>query len=150
VVANPAYAEQLAAHRRVLERNPFALDLVVEKHLPTFATKAEQLIGADERCVDCSRLTLVVGYPFQGNYAVTVEGAPDGFTRAELFRQIVRVYAAMYEGAVVTPTRQKLQSRIDSPNFGTAWHRLEDLAVEQVLLQKRADGSVLAWVSIGS
>jgi hypothetical protein len=44
-----------------LERNPFASNDVVETFSPTFTDRAEDLIGADELCIECPRLTLVVG-----------------------------------------------------------------------------------------
>jgi hypothetical protein len=150
-IPNPYHAEQGAAHRGSLERNPFALSDLVETFAPTFAHPAENLIGADELCIECPALTLVVGYPFQGQYAVTVSSStPEGFTRAELFRQLVRVYSAMYDGATADPTKLKLQTRVESPQFGTAWHPLDDLAIEEVVLQKRDDGRTFAWISVGS
>lgn len=150
-IPNPDDAEQRAAGRASLERNPFALRDLVETFPPTFAHRAENLIGAEELCIECPALTLVVGYPFQGQYAVSVSSSsPEGFTRAELFRQLVRIYSAMYDGATADPTELKLQTRVDSPRFGTAWHPLDELAIEEVVLQKRDDGRTFAWISIGS
>lgn len=150
-IPNPDYAEERAAYRATLERNPFALDYLVEAFPPTFAQRAENLIGAEELCIECPSLRLVVGYPFQGQYAVTVgASSPKGFTRAELFRQLVRVYSAMYDGATATSTKVRFQTQVDSPRFGTAWHRLDELVIEQVVLQKRDDGRAFAWISIGS
>ncbi|HSR96609.1 MAG TPA: hypothetical protein VLM79_06020 [Kofleriaceae bacterium] len=150
-IANPDYAQELAAHRDVLQRNPFAQNAAVETLTPRLSNRGEDLIGADELCVACPRVTLVVGYPFSRQYAVTVDASsPSGFTRADLFRQLVRVYSAMYEGATFSPGKPKLQTRVDSPRFGTAWHRLDELTIEQVVLQKRSDGKAFAWISIGS
>jgi hypothetical protein len=56
----------------------------------------------------------------------------------------------MYEGATLGPGKLKLQTRVDSPRFGTAWHRLDELALEHVVIQKRGDGGAFAWISIGS
>lgn len=150
-IANPDFAEELAAHRDVLQRNPFAQNTAVETFSPTLSHRGEALVGADELCVACPHVTLVVGYPFSGQYAVTVEASsPGGFTRAELFRQLVRIYSAMYEGATLSPGTLKLQTRVDSPRFGTASHRLDELAVEHVVIEKRGDGGTFAWISIGS
>ena len=150
-VPNPDHAEELAAYPAALERNPFALNDVVQTFSPTLTDHAEDLIGADELCIECPRLTLVVGYPFQGQYAVTiVASSARGFTRAELFQQLVRIYAAMYDRATSGPTRVKLQTRVDTPRFGTAWHRFEELVVEQIVVQARDDGGAFAWISIGS
>jgi hypothetical protein len=150
-IRNLDHAEQRVTYRATLERNPFALNYLVERFSPTFEDRAENLIGAEELCIECPALTLVVGYPFQGQYAVTVgSNSPRGFTRAELFRQLVRVYSAMYDGATALPTKLTLQTDVDSPRFGAAWHRLDELAIEQVVLQKRDDGRAFAWISIGS
>lgn len=149
-VPNPRYAAELTAYRDVLARNPFAPNMLVETLAPTFSTRADELIGASALCVRSPQLTLVVGYPFNGQYAVTVTAtSPDGFTRAELFGHLVHVYTAMYDGATLSPGPRKLQTRVDSPRFGTAWHRLDDLAVERVLIETR-DGRTLAWITIGS
>jgi hypothetical protein len=51
-----------------------------------------------------------------------------------LFDELVRIYAAMYEG-------------VDSPRLETAWHRLEDLAIEGVVVDP---AGAIAWVQIGS
>mgnify|MGYP003576037999 CR=1 FL=1 len=150
-IPNPDHAKALAAYREVLERNPFAENHVIEAFAPGLAHPAESLIGADEYCVECARLTLVVGYPFPGQYAVTVTAStPRGFTRAELFRQLVRVHSAMYEGAAFGPARTRLNTHVESPRFGTAWHRLDDLVVEGVLVQTRDDGRLFAWIALGS
>jgi hypothetical protein len=93
----------------------------------------------------------VVGYPFAGQYAVTVVAStPAGFTRAELFSELVRIYSAMYADATISSVERLHNSHIDSPQFGTAWHALKDLVLEAILLQRRANGSVFAWVHIGS
>ena len=39
---------------------------------------------------------------------------------------------------------------VESPRFGTAYHRIEDLVLEDVTLDERPDGRVLAWVFLGS
>jgi hypothetical protein len=150
-IPNREYAEQLAAYRAGLEHNPFAINTAVETLPPTFEDRAEDLIGADELCIDGPRLTLVVGYPFPAQYAVTVEsGTSKGFTRADLFRQLVRVYSEMHAGATLSPGPLKLQTHVDSPRFGTAWHRLGELAIEHIVIEKRDDGRTFAWISIGS
>lgn len=150
-IANPDHPEELAAHRDVLQRNPFAQNTVVETSPPTLSDRGEDLVGAGELCIACPRVTLVVGYPFSGQYAVTVDASsPSGFTRAQLFRQIVRIYSAMYEGATFAPGTLKLQTRVDSPRFGTAWHRLDELTVDHIVILKRSDGAAFAWISIGS
>lgn len=150
-IRNPDHAKELAAYREVLERNPFAEYYAIEALAPSLSHPAESLIGAAEYCVECARLTLVVGYPFPGQYAVTVTAStPKGFTRAELFRQLVRVHSAMYGGATFGPARTRLNTHVESLRFGTAWHRLEDLVVEGVLVQTRGDGSLFAWIALGS
>lgn len=149
-IPNPDYQDQLDAHRELLERNPFAQNMLVERFAPTFSDRGDQLLGADELCAPHSQLTFVVGYPFDGQFAVTVSAASaTGFTRAELFTHLASVYSAMYEGATFSAGPRKLQTRVDSPRFGTAWHRLEELAVEHVLLEMRG-GHAFAWISIGS
>jgi hypothetical protein len=146
---NPDYEAELAQDREARERNPFAESFAEETCEPGLGEPAENLIGADEVCVRATRVTLVVGYPFRGQYAVEVTAADGRFTRAELFRQIVRVHAAMYEDASFGPAALRFNTRVESPRFGTAWHRLEELVVEQVVLQER-DGRVLAWIFLGS
>jgi hypothetical protein len=150
-IANPDHAEEQARHRAVLERNPFATSFGAETLPPTFFDAAELLIGAAEIAVADTKLVLVVGYPFRGQYAVAVSSSsPDGFTRAELFRNLVRVYALMYDGATYGPGKLRLQTRVDSPRFGTAWHRLEELAIEHVMIQRLDNATARVWISIGS
>ena len=150
-IADPDYARAKAAHREVLERNPFAQSMAIETMSPSLSGRGQDLIGAHELCVASRQVTLVVGYPFSGQYAVTVHAAsPRGFTRAELFTQIVAVYSAMYDNAPAGSGELKLQSRVESPRFGTAWHQLDELVIEQVLLDKHRDGRVFAWIMIGS
>lgn len=101
----------------------------------TFSTRATDLLGRDDIGVASPTLTIVVGYPFAGRHAVVVEArTAGGFTRGALFEELVRIYAAMYEG-------------VDSPRLETAWHRLEDLAIEGVMVDP---ARAIAWVQIGS
>lgn len=55
----------------------------------------------------------------------------------------------MYEGATFGPAKLQLNTRVDSPRFGTAWHRLDDLVVERIVVEAR-DGRSFAWISIAS
>jgi hypothetical protein len=134
-VPNPRYAEEHAAYRAALEHNPFAVDDVLAAFSVTFSANVADVIGRDEICIASPKLTLVVGYPLRGEYGVAVDArTAQGFTRGELFEQIVRIYTAMYEGAVETPGPLKYQPRIESPRFSTAWHRLKHLAIEGVVI----------------
>ena len=150
-IPNPGRQQERERATGVRERNPFAEIDVVKTLTPPLTASAETLIGADKLCIKNPRITLVVGYPFSGQYTVAVvAGSPKGFTRADLFRQIARVLAVMYEGATYGPTTPRLNTQVESPRFGTAKHRLDDLVVEEILVEKRADGQTFAWVSIGS
>jgi hypothetical protein len=150
-IPNPDLQKERDRAEAVRARNPFAEIDVFETLWPDLTTPAETLIDADRWCITVPRITLVVGYPFPGQYTVAVvAGSPKGFTRADLFRQIVRVHAAMYEGATYAPTTPLLNTWVESPRFGTAMHRLDDLVVEEIVVEKRADGRMFAWVSIGS
>lgn len=150
-IPNPDYAEELAGYQAALEFNPFAKNDVSETLAPRLTESPDALVAADELCVPIPELTLVVGYPFAGQYAVTIEASsPDGFTRADLFRQLVRAYSAMYEGATSAPTKHLYNTHVESPRFGEAWHVIDDLVVHDVLLQLRSDGRVFAWIYIGS
>lgn len=150
-IADPDDEAELAAYREALERNPFAEDDVLDTLSPQLVDPPEQLIDADEYCIDDTQLTRVVGYPFAGQWAVTVTAAtPRGVTRAELFRQIVRVYSAMYEHSTAEPLPGLYNMQVESPQFGTAWHRIEDLALDGICLQRRADGRRYGWVMISS
>lgn len=76
------------------------------------------MLGGDQLCVACSRLT---GYPFEGQYAVAIDApSPAGFTRAALFRQLVRIYAAMYAGSEARP-RPALYNTLVG-HRASAWH----------------------------
>jgi hypothetical protein len=148
-IAVPEDPQAKAIRAATLERNPFA-ELDVETLAPGFGDPPETLVGADEICVATSQLTLVVGYPFAGQYAVTVVAStPKGFTRAELFRHLAHVYSTMYEGATYTAADRGRYTKVESPRFGTAWHRFDDLVVEEVVVERRSDG-LFAWISIGS
>ena len=148
-IAVPEAPQAKALRAATLERNPFA-ELDIETLAPGFGDPPETLVGADEICVSTSRLTLVVGYPFSGQYAVTVAAStPKGFTRADLFRHLARVYSTMYEGATYTAADRGRFTKVESPRFGTAWRRLDDLVVEEVVVERRSDG-LFAWISIGS
>ena len=150
-VANPSYEVEMADYRAALERNPFAENDVCETSAPRLVDPPDALMAPDELCIPHRAVTFVVGYPFAGQYAVTVVAStPAGFTRAELFRQLVRVYSAMYADAALSSVPHLHNMRVESSRFGTAWHRLDDLIVEEILLQTRADGTVFAWVSLGS
>lgn len=149
-VANPDYAEEIASYRAALELNPFAENDVCETLTPRLTDSPEALVGAGEICVPAPLLTLVVGYPFAGQYAVEVAASTaTGFTRAELFPMLARVYSAMYEGATFSALEHLDNTRVQSPSFGEAWHTREDLVVEEVVLETRGD-RVLAWIYIGS
>lgn len=148
---NPDYEEERATYQAALEHNPFAEEDVIAELCPGFAARAEDLVDADEVCVRAPEITLVVGYPFEGNYAVKVRSSQSsGFTRAELFRQIVRVHAAMYEGATLAPSKLLFNTHVESPGFGTAYHRIDDLVVEEVVIEERAGGDLYAWIHLGS
>ena len=108
----------------------------------------EKLLDADEQCTTATRLTFIVGYPFSENFAVTVDSA-DGFDRGDLFRHVVRIHSAMYEGATFSEIENLDNTLVESPRFGTAYHRIQDLVLEDVLLDHRPD-QVLAWVFLGS
>lgn len=150
-VPNPSYDTELEAYRAALERNPFAENDVSETFPARLADPPEALLAPDEICISHETLTLVVGYPFAGQFAVTVRAsAVAGFTRAGLFRQLVRVYTAMYDGAKVSSVEHLDNKHVDSPRFGTAWHVLDELVIEEILLQPRADGGMFAWVYLGS
>ena len=150
-VPNPGYAEQLARYREALKLNPFIDDHVCESLEPRLTDSPERLIAADEICVATAEATLVVGYPFTGQYAATIAAStPAGFTRADLFRQIARVYAAMYEGATLAVAERVHNKCVESPRFGTAWHALEDLVVEEAVVETRSDGRVFVWIYLGS
>lgn len=150
-VANPSYEVEMAEYRAALERNPFTENDVGEWLRPSLIDSPDALIAPDELCVPQQTITFVVGYPFAGQYAVTVVAStPSGFTRAELFAQLVRVYAAMYADATISPVEHSYNMRVESPRFGTAWHVLDDLVVEEILLQTRADGSVFGWINVES
>ncbi|HEY5926619.1 MAG TPA: hypothetical protein VIV11_33260 [Kofleriaceae bacterium] len=148
---NREYAAELAAYQAALKFNPFAENNVCESYAPRLVDSPEELIGADEVCVPQGTVTLVVGYPFSGQYAVAINAsASTGFTRAELFRQVARVYSAMFDGARFSSVEHLENTHVESPRFGTAWHVLDDLVIEEVLLQTREDGRVLVWIYIGS
>lgn len=150
-VVNPSYEIDMAKHRAVLERNSFAENDVHETLSPRLVDSPDALIAPDELCIPHQTVTLVVGYPFKGQYAVTVVSSTRlGFTRAELFGQLVRVYSAMYADATISSVEHLSNRRVESPRFGTAWHILDDLYVEEIVLQTRTDGRVFAWVFIGS
>ncbi|MGE0395178.1 MAG: hypothetical protein AB7T06_00525, partial [Kofleriaceae bacterium] len=72
-----------------------------------------------------------------------------GFTRRDLHAQLVRVYSAMYQDATFGESPVRYNTHVES-RFGTAYHRLEDLAVEWLGLQVRRDGTALLWIHIGS
>ena len=55
-----------------------------------------------------------------------------------------------YEGATFSPVEHLENTRVESPRFGIAWHVLDDLVVEEILLQSRGDGSIFVWSYIGS
>jgi hypothetical protein len=150
-VLNPSYEKELAEYRAALERNPFAETHVSEMRPARLVDTPEALVGANEICIQHQSVTLIVGYPFAGQYAATIHpSTPAGFTRADLFQQLVRIYTAMYDGATFSSVERLHNRRVDSPRYGTAWHVLDDLAIEEVLLEIRADGRVLAWIAIGS
>ncbi len=147
-VPNPDYSDDLARYHAALERNPFAANDVVEAFAPGFSQPGSGLIAADEICVECAQLTIVVGYPFSGQYAVTMAArTPDGFTRAELFRQLVRVYSAVYEGATFGPAKPRLNTRVDSPRFGTQ-RSLENDPAAQTAVRRDSKGFRLPVVFI--
>jgi hypothetical protein len=131
----------------VLERNPFAEGPPPQGHPPAFDHDPESLVGADELCVTAQRLTVVVSYPFSGQYAVVVEAStPRGFTFADVYRQLVRIYTAMYEGSISRPMEHLDNMHVESPRFGTSWHELRDLVIEDIVLTKANE----SWISIGS
>lgn len=142
--ANPDYADELAKYREQLERNPFAADDLVETLTMNLTDPAEALLDADELCTKASRLTFVVGYPFAGQYAVRVD-SPGGFTRGDLFRHIVAIHVQMFEAASQADLPHLYNKKIESPRFGIAYHRMEDLYFESLVI----DGD-RAWVYLGS
>jgi hypothetical protein len=149
-VRNPDYEHELEAERAVLERNPFAAPTAFESFPASLRDAPEDLLGADELCIPQPRLTIVVGYPFDGQWAVDIDASsPAGFTRADLYRSIVRVYDAMYDGARVEEMANLDNKRVESAQFGTAFHAIDDLAIEGVTLRE-IDGRTIAWISIGS
>jgi hypothetical protein len=150
-VPNTSQAEEVARLRAARELNPFVEADVRETLAPGLTDSPDDVVGANDLCISQPRITLVVGYPFAGQYAVTIRAdSPEGFTRADLFRQIARVHSAMYDGATLSAVEHLDNTRVDSPRFGTAWHVLGDLVLEEVLLQTRGDGRVFAWIYIGS
>jgi hypothetical protein len=150
IVPNPNFAAELEAYRAVLERNPFAEGPPPQGQPPAFDDDPESIVGADEICVSTQRLTVVVGYPFSGQWAVVVEASTSrGFTFAGLYRELVRIYTAMYEGSTARPMEHLDNMHVESPRFGTSWHELRDLVIEGILLT-RARESTFAWIYIGS
>jgi hypothetical protein len=149
-IPNHDYAEEMARYMAALELNPFAENDICETFTPRLTDSPEALVGADEVCVSTPEVTLIVGYPFADQYAVTITAnTPSGFTRADLFRQLVRVYSAMYEGAAFSTVEHLDNTHVQSPRFGEAWHVIEDLVVEEVLVERR-ERQVFAWIHIGS
>ena len=149
-VADPNAAEARARYTAAFERNPFAEDDVFDAFDASLTDRAEDLIDPDELCTEATSLSVIVGYPFQGNYTVPLSASsPRGFTRAELFRQIVSVYSAMYAGAEYSPARLRLNTHVESPRFGVAWHRIEDLVLEGATIVQ-SGGRTLVWIWIGS
>jgi len=60
------------------------------------------------------------------------------------------VSPACPEGATPGPWPFPCNTRVETPRFATAWHRLADLVIERVVLDTHADGRLLAWISLGS
>jgi len=45
----------------------------------------------------------------------------------------------MYEGATLSAVEHLDNTHVQSASFGEAWHVMEDLVVEEVLLETRGD-----------
>lgn len=124
---------------------------VVDLGHPLLTDAADTISDGNEVCIRASKINLIVGYPFSGQYAVEI-AAPwkRGFSRVALFRAIVTVHAAMYVGATIRE-HPKLDNKIvESPRFGTAYHVLADLVVETVTVASATDGRLCAWIFLGS
>jgi hypothetical protein len=105
-------------------------------------------------------LYLVVDYPVEGEWEFKIVSAsPQGFTKADLARQISRVYHAMYaeeartSGIKVVPLeqRQKLINRNKTNGkFGIWGHDIGDLVLHTVEIFKAPDGKFTAVLGIDS
>jgi hypothetical protein len=145
------YEAELAAHRASLEMNPFAECTAFPDFAPRLSTPASDIDRADEICVETPDIWLVVGYPFQGQYAVEVP-APSaaGFTHRALFEAVVAVHAAMYDGATVEKHPTLHDPIVVSAELGRAYHEPDGLFLERVAIAPARDGRRCAWISLGS
>src|SRR5262245_13352659 len=62
------------------------------------------LIGADECCVGTGELLLVVGYPFPGQYAVTISASTPQGRRRAIPREVARLFGATFVDRFISST----------------------------------------------
>jgi hypothetical protein len=114
----------------------------------------------DEIVVSSNELHVVIDYPVTGEWEFKItSGGSKGFTRAELAREISRVYHALYveeerttKIKVIPPKeRKKLYNRNQTDGkFGIWGHDIGDLELHTVELHKGADGKLYAILGIDS
>jgi hypothetical protein len=151
VIVNQEFDAEMAAHRAALVHNPFAECTALSEYTPTLTANAADIAACDEVCLEAPDLWLVVGYPFQGQYAVGIRPpSPAGFTRRSLFESIVAVHAAMFEGATIGEHPTLYNAIVESPTFGTAFHTPDDLVLDAVRVGHARDGRLCAWISVTS
>lgn len=111
----------------------------------------------DEIVVSSNELHVVIDYPVTGEWEFKItSGRSKGFTRAELAREISRVYHALFvenerTAKIGVVPRKKLFNKYQTyGKFGIWGHAIGDLVLHTVELHKGADGKLYAILGIDS
>lgn len=122
---------------------------------PQFEIK--NLIGRDEVVIQEKEITVIVDYPLSSNYKFELI-SKNGFTRAQLIKEISKCYYQLYDEEEKTATIKTVpmqQRKIFNRNqtngkYGIWGHDIGDLVLDEIHVFKNAIGKVTLTLQLES
>jgi len=91
--------------------------------------------GLDAVIIEMPYVDFTLEYPFTRPYDGVVDGGPDGITLRQIIDAVRRGSREMYRAAAHQPIARLMNPRVEG-RYGTAFHAIDDLVIEGIVLHE--------------
>lgn len=152
------FVKDISVHIKTADLEDYREGYIPAIGIESAEKELKLLIDKDKTVIDARTVTVIIDYPLTNSYSFKLNSS-NGFTRAQLIKEISKNYHKVYEEEENTATiktipagsRRKIANRNQTNGkYGIWGHDMAELTLTDIKAYKAADGSIVLCLNIES